>query len=62
MKAIQEELGEGDAMAGYRYTLAAIVCASVLQTAMGYFRAGKLSAFFPASAALSFSNQNPISK
>ena len=45
-----QELGEGDAMAGYRYTLAAIVCASVLQTAMGYFRAGKLSAFFPSSA------------
>jgi MFS superfamily sulfate permease-like transporter len=45
-----QELGEGDPMAGYRYTLAAIVCASVLQTAMGYFRAGKLSAFFPASA------------
>jgi MFS superfamily sulfate permease-like transporter len=45
-----QELGQGDAMAGYRYTLAAIVCASVLQAAMGYFRAGKLSAFFPSSA------------
>jgi MFS superfamily sulfate permease-like transporter len=45
-----QELGQGDAMAGYRYTLAAIVCAAVLQTMLGYFRAGKLSAFFPASA------------
>ncbi|MEK4035169.1 SulP family inorganic anion transporter [Methylocystis sp. IM2] len=45
-----QDLGAGDAMAGYRYTLAAIVCASVLQTAMGLCRAGKLSAFFPSSA------------
>jgi MFS superfamily sulfate permease-like transporter len=45
-----QELGQGDAMAGYRYTLAAIVCASVLQVAMGLMRAGKLSAFFPSSA------------
>jgi MFS superfamily sulfate permease-like transporter len=45
-----QALGEGDAMAGYRYTLAAIVCASVLQTLMGVMRAGKLSAFFPSSA------------
>ncbi len=45
-----QELGEGDAMAGYRYTLAAIVCASVLQTTMGLCRAGRLSAFFPSSA------------
>jgi len=43
-------LGEGDAMAGYRFTLAAIVCASVIQIAMGLLKAGKLSAFFPASA------------
>jgi MFS superfamily sulfate permease-like transporter len=45
-----QELGKGDAMAGYRYTLAAIVCASVIQTLMGLFKAGKLSAFFPSSA------------
>jgi len=44
-----QELGEGDAMAGYRYTLAAIVCASLLQTVMGLLKAGKLSAFFPSS-------------
>lgn len=42
-------LGEGDAMAGYRYTLAAIVVASLLQILMGYFKAGRLSSFFPAS-------------
>jgi MFS superfamily sulfate permease-like transporter len=44
-----QNLGQGDAMAGYRYTLAAIVVASVLQIAMGLFRAGRLSSFFPAS-------------
>ena len=42
-------LGQGDAMAGYRYTLAAIVVASVLQIFLGIFKAGKLSAFFPSS-------------
>jgi MFS superfamily sulfate permease-like transporter len=42
-------LGEGDAMAGYRYTLAAIVIASVIQILMGVFKAGRLSSFFPAS-------------
>jgi MFS superfamily sulfate permease-like transporter len=35
--------------AGYRYTLAAIICASIIQTLMGYFKVGKLSAFFPSS-------------
>ncbi len=44
-----QSLGEGDAMAGYRYTLAAIVVASVLQIGMGIFKAGRLSSFFPAS-------------
>jgi MFS superfamily sulfate permease-like transporter len=48
LSAVQE-LGEGDAMAGYRYTLAAIVVASVLQVLMGVFKAGRLSSFFPAS-------------
>jgi MFS superfamily sulfate permease-like transporter len=42
-------LGEGDAMAGYRYTLAAIVVASVFQILMGIFKSGRLSSFFPAS-------------
>lgn len=44
-----QELGNGDAMAGYHLTLAAIVVASVLQILMGIFKAGKLSAFFPSS-------------
>src|SRR5574343_1098825 len=35
-----QNLGEGDAMAGYRYTLAAIVVSSVFQILMGVFRAG----------------------
>lgn len=44
-----QSLGQGDSMAGYRYTLAAIVIASVLQVLLGVFKAGKLSAFFPIS-------------
>ncbi|MGY6276425.1 SulP family inorganic anion transporter [Methylomonas sp. MgM2] len=44
-----QSLGAGNAMAGYRYTLAAIVIASILQVLMGVFKAGKLSAFFPTS-------------
>ncbi|MEI6744616.1 MAG: SulP family inorganic anion transporter [Methylococcaceae bacterium] len=42
-------LGEGEAMVGYRYALAAIVVASVLQILLGVFKAGRLSSFFPAS-------------
>ncbi|MGJ0490540.1 SulP family inorganic anion transporter [Methylobacter sp.] len=44
-----QALGEGDAMAGYRYTLGAIVIASVLQVLLGVYRAGQLSSFFPTS-------------
>ena len=44
-----QALGEGDAMAGYRYTLAAIVVASALQVFMGLYKAGQLSSFFPTS-------------
>lgn len=44
-----QSLGDGDAMAGYRYTLAAIVVASILQILLGIFKAGRLSSFFPAS-------------
>nr|WP_228779337.1 SulP family inorganic anion transporter [Methylobacter sp. BlB1] len=44
-----QTLGEGDAMAGYRYTLGAIVIASVLQVLLGVYRAGQLSSFFPTS-------------
>lgn len=48
LSAVQS-LGEGDAMAGYRYTLAAIAVASVVQILLGVFKAGRLSSFFPAS-------------
>lgn len=44
-----QSLGGSNAMAGYRYTLAAIVVASVIQILMGVFKAGRLSSFFPAS-------------
>lgn len=43
-------LGAGDAAAGYRYTLAAIVIAGLLQVGFGLFKAGKLSAYFPTPA------------
>jgi MFS superfamily sulfate permease-like transporter len=36
-------------MAGYRYTLAAILVASLLQILMGLLKAGRLNAYFPAS-------------
>lgn len=42
-------LGNGDPIAGYQYTLAAIMVAGLLQIVMGYFKAGSLSAFFPTS-------------
>lgn len=42
-------MGDGDPIAGYRYTLAAIVIAGVLQIIMGFFKAGTLSSFFPTS-------------
>lgn len=41
-----QELGDGDAMSGYRYALAAIVVASAIQIFMGIFKAGRLSSFF----------------
>jgi len=44
-----QTLGEGDNLAGYRYTLAAIVVASVLQVLMGVYKMGQLSSFFPTS-------------
>jgi MFS superfamily sulfate permease-like transporter len=48
LSAVQE-LGQGNAMAGYRYTLAAIVVASIIQILLGLFKAGSLSSFFPSS-------------
>ncbi len=47
--AAVQALGEGDALAGYCYTLAAIVVASALQMLMGIFKMGQLSSFFPTS-------------
>lgn len=44
-------LGGGDHWAGYRYTLAAVVVAGLLQIVLGYFKAGRLAGFFPASVA-----------
>jgi MFS superfamily sulfate permease-like transporter len=44
-----DSLGEGDALAGYRYTLAAIVVSGVLQILLGRFRAGRFAALFPVS-------------
>jgi MFS superfamily sulfate permease-like transporter len=48
LSAVQS-LGNGDALAGYRYTLAAIVIASLIQVALGCLRAGRMNAYFPAS-------------
>ncbi|MCQ8181689.1 SulP family inorganic anion transporter [Methylomonas sp. SURF-1] len=39
-------LGGGDHWAGYRYTLAAVVVAGLLQIVLGYFKAGRLAGFF----------------
>jgi MFS superfamily sulfate permease-like transporter len=47
--AAVQTLGQGDAMQGYRCTLAAIVVASALQMALGLFKAGRLNAYFPPS-------------
>jgi len=45
-----QELGGGNAIDGYRYTLAAIFFAGIIQIVMGVAKAGKMSAFFPSSA------------
>jgi len=44
-----QSMGDGDPIAGYRYALAAIMIAGVLQIIMGFFKAGTLSSFFPTS-------------
>jgi len=44
-----ETMGAGDAIAGYRFTLAALMVAGLLQIAMGLLKIGSLSAFFPTS-------------
>ena len=42
-------LGEGDSVAGYHYTLAAIVMASTLQILLGFFKMGQICSFIPTS-------------
>lgn len=49
MLSAVQSLGDGDAMAGYRYTLAAIMVAGMFQVFMGVYKAGEMSSFFPAS-------------
>ncbi len=44
-----QSLGQGNALAGYRYTLAAIVVSGLLQVGLGAYKAGRLSAFFPST-------------
>jgi MFS superfamily sulfate permease-like transporter len=42
-------LGQGDMMAGYMYTLAAVVISGIIIAALGFLRLGNLSDFFPSS-------------
>ncbi len=44
-----EALGEGDALAGYRYALAVGVVCGAIQILLGLLRAGKMTNFFPLS-------------
>jgi MFS superfamily sulfate permease-like transporter len=44
-----QALGQGNAMAGYRYTLAAIFVSGLLQFGIGVLKGGRLSAFFPST-------------
>jgi MFS superfamily sulfate permease-like transporter len=44
-----EALGQGDMSAGYRYTLAAIAAASVIQVVFAVFKLGRFADFFPSS-------------
>ena len=46
-----QSLGEGDAWAGYRYTLAAGVVAGGLQMLLGWSRMSRIAALFPAAIA-----------
>ena len=45
-----EELGKGDALLGYKLTLAVIVIAGLLQIVFGILKSGVLSDFFPSAA------------
>lgn len=44
-----ETLGQGDDFAGYRYTLAVLAVAALLQVGFAFLKLGKLGDFFPAS-------------
>ena len=44
------ELGQGDALAGYKMTLAIIVAAGILQIIFGWVKSGVLADFFPSAA------------
>jgi len=45
-----ESMGAGDAAAGYRFALAAIVVGGLMQLVLGMLRVGKLGDFFPSAA------------
>ncbi len=45
-----EELGKGDMLLGYKYTLAVIVFAGILQVIFGLLKSGILGDFFPSAA------------
>lgn len=49
--AAVQSLGQGDAFAGYRYTLAAVVIAGALQIVLGVSRTARIAALFPAAIA-----------
>lgn len=44
------DLGQGDPMAGYRYALAVVVVAGIIQVVFGLLKFGRFVDFFPASA------------
>lgn len=44
------ELGKGDAMLGYRLTLAVIMIAGIIQIVFGWIKSGVLADFFPSAA------------
>lgn len=48
--AAVEMLGQGDPVAGYKYTLAAIVVAGFFISIFGFLKSGKFGDFFPSSA------------
>ncbi len=45
-----ESLGNGDPLMGYKYALAAIVVAGLIQVGFGMLKVGKLGDFFPSAA------------